>query len=248
LLTLDAASRQLPRAVERVRAFTAKAPDNAQGFYLASRAYAATGDLPQAEAAVRRAIELDPAFLQAYGLLGQLYVRQQKLDAAKAEYERIIQQRPDNLAAHTMVAMLLQVQQKDDEARQAYEKILGLDARAPVAANNLAYMQAERGENLDRALNLAQTAKAALPDDPDVNDTLGWVYYKRDLASLAIPPLEQSVASSPSNPLYRYHLGLAYLKAGNKTKARAALEQALKLQPNFEGAADARKALGGIEG
>ena len=32
-------------AVERVREFTAKAPDNAQGFYLASRAYAATGDL-----------------------------------------------------------------------------------------------------------------------------------------------------------------------------------------------------------
>jgi Flp pilus assembly protein TadD len=40
-----------------------------------------------------------------------------------------------------------------------------------------------------------------------------------------------------------YHLGLAYAKAGEKVRARGALEQALKLKKDFDGAADARKVL-----
>jgi tetratricopeptide (TPR) repeat protein len=129
-----------------------------------------------------------------------------------------------------------------------YERILAIDPRAVVAANNLAYMHAEAGTNLDVALGLAQTAKAGRPNDPDVSDTLGWIYYKRNLANLAIPPLEESLRANPSNALYQYHLGLAYLKEGRKDSAREALEKALKLQPNFDGASEARKALTSLQG
>jgi Flp pilus assembly protein TadD len=48
----------------------------------------------------------------------------------------------------------------------------------------------------------------------------------------------------PQNPIYHYHLGLACLSVGDKKQARTSLEQALKLNPDFEGAADARKILG----
>jgi Flp pilus assembly protein TadD len=81
-----------------------------------------------------------------------------------------------------------------------------------------------------------------------VNDTLGWIYYKRDLASLALEPLQQSVDKDPSNATYRYHLGLAYLKAGDKVKARSMLERALTLQLPSAEAAEARKALASIAG
>ena len=55
------------------------------------------------------------------------------------------------------------------------------DPRAAVAANNLAWMYASRGEQLDRALQLAQAAKAELPDDAAVSDTLAYVYIKKQL-------------------------------------------------------------------
>ena len=145
-----------------------------------------------------------------------------------------------------MVGMILQVQNRPDEARARYEKILQIDPRAVVAANNLAYMKAESGMDLDIALQLAQTAKASQPDDPDVNDTLGWVYYKKDMASLALNPLQQSVNHTPNNPIYRFHLGMAYLKTGDKDKAREMLQQALKLDPRFERAEDAKRALDGL--
>lgn len=79
-----------------------------------------------------------------------------------------------------------------------------------------------------------------------MDDTLGWVYYKRDMANLAIQPLEQSVRKDPGNAIYHYHLGLAYLKTGDKDKARGALRQALNLQANFDGAAEARRALSSL--
>ena len=143
-----------------------------------------------------------------------------------------------------MAALILQAQGKDEEARRRYERLVEANPRAAVAANNLAWMYASRGEQLDRALQLAQAAKAELPDHPEVNDTLGFVYIKKQLPSLAIPPLRLAVEKVPGNPLFHYHLGLAYSQTGDKAAARQALEQALKLKPDFEGAEDARKVLG----
>lgn len=248
LVRLDVAAKNVDQARRRVEAHLAKAPTSAPLLLLAARTYATGGDMARAESSLKKAIQLDPSFLEAYNVLGQLYVRQEKLDDALREYQALARQKQNDVAAHTMVGMILQVQNKPAEARKLYEKILEIDPRAVVAANNLAYMHAEAGSNLDMALQLAQTAKSQLPDDPDVNDTLGWVYYKRDLASLALDPLQRSVEKDPSNPLYRYHLGLAYLKVGDKVKARASLEQALKLKSDFEGAPEARKVLASIQG
>ena len=65
-----------------------------------------------------------------------------------------------------------------------------------------------------------------------MNDTLGWVYYKRNMAALAVAPLKKSVERVPNNATYRYHLGLAYAKTGEPQKAREMLTEALKLEPN----------------
>jgi tetratricopeptide (TPR) repeat protein len=78
---------------------------------------------------------------------------------------------------------------------------------------------------------------------PEVNDTLGWIYVKKGLADLAIPPLLVSVAGDQKNASYRYHLGLAYAKKGDKRKAKDAFDEALTLQPGLKEAADARTAL-----
>ena len=43
-----------------------------------------------------------------------------------------------------------------------------------------------------------------------------------------------------------YQLGLAYAKAGDKPKAKQALEKALATNASFDGADDARKTLGSL--
>jgi tetratricopeptide (TPR) repeat protein len=110
-------------------------------------------------------------------------------------------------------------------------------------SNNLAWIYAEAGENLDTALQLAQSAVAGVPNSPELQDTLGWVYYKKKQPLLAIPVLQQAVDKSPSQASYHYHLGLAYLQAGENDKGRAALQRALERGASGDDAADIRRLL-----
>ena len=126
---------------------------------------------------------------------------------------------------------------------QRYQQALAVDATAPVAANNLAWIYAQRGDKLDDALQLARAAKSRLPESAAVADTLGWVYYKRDLHPLAVAEFKHSVDAEPEVALFHYHLGLAYAKTGELALARKALEQGLKLDPKAPEAAEARDVL-----
>ena len=84
------------------------------------------------------------------------------------------------------------------------------------------------------------------PESPEINDTLGWVYLKQNLPGLAVRPFEFSAGKDPGNPLYQYHLGLAFAKMGDKAKARVALGRALALGKSFDGMADAKRVLASL--
>jgi Tfp pilus assembly protein PilF len=226
----------------------AKSPGNAALLLLAARTYAMDRDLVRAEQTLRKVIEVDATVLEAYSALGQIYMATNRLQEALQEFEALATRRPKSIGAHTMVATILHVQNRIEEARDRYKLVLAIDARSPVAANNLAWIYAETGGNLDVAVDLALAARAVLPDHASVNDTLGWVYYKKDRPLQAIPAFRDSVAGSPQNPVYHFHLGLAYAKAGEPAKARVALEQALRLKPDFPGADEARRTLATVKG
>lgn len=142
-----------------------------------------------------------------------------------------------------MVGLLFSFEGNEAEAEKWYTEAVRIDSRTPVAANNLAWIYVQRGSKLDEALALAQSAVAALPGDLEPADTLGWGYYKAGMLSSAIPVLERCVKEAPDNPLYQFHLGMAYAKRGHDAKARTALQTALKLKADFPGAADARQTL-----
>jgi tetratricopeptide (TPR) repeat protein len=244
LVALDFQANNGAAARARIDARVGADTKDPQLLLLAARVYATTGDTGATERTLRKVIDLDPTQLDAYVMLGQFYASQRRLDEARAEFERVAAKRPSAaVGAQTLIGMLLQMQGKDAEARTTYEKVIGTDPRAAVAANNLAWLYVEQGGNLDVALRLAQTAKSQLTDRPEVNDTLGWVYYKKGLAELAIPPLLESVGKAPKHPMYQYHLGLAYVKTGDVANGRKALETALALDPKFQGADDAQRVL-----
>jgi tetratricopeptide (TPR) repeat protein len=243
LVSLDLEEKKPEKARARVEQRLQKTPNDSAVLALAGRTWAATGDRAMGEEFLRRAIEADPSNLDAYSLLGGLYFSERKLDQAIAEFDKLAARQPNAVAPQTMAGLILQAQGKNEEARRRYERLVELDPRAAVASNNLAWMYASGGEQLDRALQLARAAKAELPDHAGVNDTLGFVYIKKQLPSLAIPPLRLAVEKDPANPAFHYHLGLAYSLVGDKVAARQALERALRLKGDFEGAEDARKVL-----
>jgi tetratricopeptide (TPR) repeat protein len=248
LVLLDVAEKKPADARQRVDALLKQNAANGAALMLAGQTYAMTGDAARAEDYLKQAIAASPDALPAYGMLGQVYASQRKLDAARTEYQKIIARQPKSVWAHTMLAMLYHMDNKLPEAEKAYEATLAVDSRAAVAANNLAWLYIESNRNLDQALQLAQAAKAALPDEPNVNDTLGWAYYKKDLYPQALEALQHSVDRDPTNVSAQYHLGLTKVRLVDLEGGRKALKEALRLNPTFDGAADAQKTLARIGG
>ena len=89
------------------------------------------------------------------------------------------------VSALTMVGIIHNRQGRVHEAIRAFEQALLTDSEAAVAANNLAWIYASQGRELDRAMKLAAMAKRRIPGDPDVADTLAWIYYLKGVPALA---------------------------------------------------------------
>ena len=248
LVTLDLSQKDTASAIRRVEDRLARTPNDPGPLLLAASTYRAIGDAKQMEQKLRKTIEVDPSNVQAYELLGRLYLSQQRLDEALAEFDGLAKVHPRPVQAHTLAGVILEAKKMPDEARKRYEQALAIDPEMPVAANNLAWMYVQTDGNLDVALQLAQAATRRLPDSAAMQDTLGWIYYKKGLAGLAVPPFERSVKLDPKNPIFHYHLGLAYLKAGDSGRARVSLQEALALSPDFAGATEARQALASLRG
>jgi tetratricopeptide (TPR) repeat protein len=231
-ITLDVLEKRPERATATLEQQLRASPNSAQLQMLAASVYAMTGDLAKREAALQRAIAIDPNDLGAVVALANQYVDQNRLEEAKRQLEGL-SRGPTAAGAQTMLGLILQTQNKKPEAIKVYEQVLGSTPDAMVAANNLAWLYSETDANLDRALDLAQSATRQRPDSAEFNHTLGTIYMKKGLAPSAVRAFQVSVKSAPNEPEYRYSLALAYAKNADRTKALEELRVVLKQKPDF---------------
>ena len=216
---------------------------NVELMLLAARAYIRMGNVKRSEELLEQSIEIEPDHLEAYALLSGLYAGEHRLGEAVDDIKAWLKREPKSVPANTLLGMLFERQGHGSEAEAQYVKTISIEPRASVAANNLAWIYVASDRKLDEALQLAQTAYQLLPAEPNVNDTLGWIYYRKNMAAQAIPYLETSAQKDPNQVWFQFHLGMAYVQSGDFVRARKALKQALALKPDFEGAAEAQKAL-----
>lgn len=246
LVQLDLKERSFKTARQRIEKALLAAPDDVRLLLLSADAAAAVGDLTEAEKTLRHATQIDKNSFEPVIALSELLAQQRRGEDAREVLSRFLQHHPTSSDAQTRLAMLLEDDGKLEEARRHYEQIVGRDRRAPLAASRLAALHVELKGNLDVALDLAILAKQQLPKDPGVADTLGWVYVAKNVTGLALPHLRDAVRTAPDNPLYRFHLGRAYLQAGDRLKAREELKKALTLDGSFRHADAARQLLSSL--
>ncbi len=232
LLDLDVREGRLEESAQRIEAAQLAEPDDAQLNRLWGEVLLYSGKKVEAEAAFRRAIELDPNDLSGYQNLARYLAITERPGEVLATYEEALKRNPESASLHMVVGSLYELQSRNEEAMARYEEAIRLDPGLAVAMNNLAYLISEGGGDLDRALDLAQEAKALLPDNANAADTLGWVLYKKNLSSAAIGYLKEAEsgfrADDPHLALVRHHLALAYEANGEPEKAEQTLEQAIR--------------------
>lgn len=230
-------------ARERVMRQLQAAPNDPSIYNLLGRLWMASKNNDQAEAAFKKAIELNPALLASYMNLGELYQRTGKLDQAIGEYESALARQPKLVPAMMMLGIIYDQRNDIDLAKSWYEKALQADPLFAPAANNLAWILIEHGGNSDVALAHAQTARERRPEDPYIADTLGWIYFKKQIYLKAANLLKEAVEKLSDHPVVLYHYGMLHYKNGNKAEAKKFLERSLKLSSAYPGSDQARKAL-----
>jgi tetratricopeptide (TPR) repeat protein len=134
------------------------------------------------------------------------------------------------------------------QAIKDYRQVLQMNGDNIIAWNNLAYLLATQTDQLDEALALARKAGELAPGNPNVEGTLGWVLFRKGFYENAVRMLENASHkdgsnATPGSTLRKYHLGMAYLKVGDRQRALKSLAMALDANRNLPEAEAARRLL-----
>lgn len=136
-----------------------------------------------------------------------------------------------------------------DGAIEIYEGLYAENTGNVVLANNLASLittHRDDAESLERAHAIARRLQGT--DVPAMQDTYGWIQYRRGNFGEAVEYLEPAAAGLPGDPMVQAHLGLAYAANDQVALARETLTRALEMAgdsplPRY---AEAREVLAGL--
>ena len=235
--------KQMPQAIAVVQQQITKSPSNADMYGILADLQLNAKNGPEALAAAQKAIQLNPQDANALTIYSRAQVMQGNTAGAIASWKTWLAAHPTDARADSMLGALEETQGDQNAAEDYYKKALANQPDQPVAANNLAYIMMERGQDIDVALSLAETAHRGLPNSPSTADTLAWAYYHKGTYGSARDILETVEKANPNNPSIEYHLGMIYSKLGNKPDAITHLKRATTLSPNSKVQKDADQAL-----
>ncbi len=227
----DVAQGEFDKALSLLREEVQREPNSAQLRSMLATVAASAGKYDVAVAQYQALIARSPKSADLQLRFADLLHQTGDLPGSVKHYQEARALIPKNPMPGALLARELERAGHRQEAIATYREVLQLDPKNIFALNNLAFLLADSGQDLDEAVRLAQTALRLAGDSSAVADTLGWVYLKKGLTSSALQVFETLVRADPKNPTYHYHFGATLLASGNKSKARNELQTALGDKP-----------------
>ncbi len=242
LVELYGLRNQQAAGLQALREYAAGHPRAAPVQNLLGETLLAAGKPADARAAFTAAAAADPRYRPARLALARLDVSEGKLEAAHRELADLSAGGRNDPEVWLYVGWLANEEKDYPRALEYFRKVVDADPSNVVALNNLAYLLASQTGQFDEALKYAQQVKELAPDNKGVDDTIGWIMYRKGLYRSAVKYLE-SAAEGQADPVVRYHLGMAYLKTGDR-RGEPTLRAALKSAPGLPEARMAEQLLG----
>jgi putative PEP-CTERM system TPR-repeat lipoprotein len=243
-------------AADEVRILGASSPD--AGIAAARRLAASLPDEPTALAVegdyletLKRPADALAAFQRAFQALPSLFLadclsKAAVLAGTPAVGEKVLTDwvaaHPQDLSAQAVLAAFLQSRKNFAAAKTVYEALLKEQPGDASLLNNLALIYQHDGD--PRALDIAQKAQLAAPQDARISDTLGWIMTQRNDPAGGLAFLQRAHNLMPGDLDNQYHLAFALNRVGRKDDAAALLKRSLSAGIDFESKRDAQDLLG----
>ncbi|HEY0367166.1 MAG TPA: tetratricopeptide repeat protein, partial [Pyrinomonadaceae bacterium] len=224
-------------AVEVLREQTKINPFEDFAYNLLGDIYWNQQDYAKAEEAFRKQIEVVPLDRSAHADLGRMLIEWKKYKEAIPELERAISITPEAERLHVSLGRAYLNLGETEKSMAAFEEAIKLNRSAGVL-NDIAYFLADKGVQLDRAFQYAESAVTSIAislrnletssfttdDLADVTtlaaywDTLGWVHFKRGDLDSAEKYIKAAWVLGQHGEV-GYHLGMVAEKRGRKDDA-----------------------------
>ncbi len=223
------------RFFERV---TRLAEWNSDAWWYVGYSYFQKGEYQKLVDEMQRAKRALPKDSRIYFLEGLGYSRLEKNDEAIKALKRSLELKPDDIDAISTLALTLDGLHLYQESDSLYERALRLDPRSHLILNNYGYSLAERGLQLDRALQMSLQAVATDPGNASYLDTAGWVYFRLAKFDDARHYIEKAIAAGGASATVYEHMGDIQFKLGQKEKAKEFWNQSLQMNANNQSLKD----------
>jgi len=204
----------------------------------------------EALAVARAALEMPNPSPRMFSRLAWILYHAKRTDEASKAYEDLIARYDSQYQSEDTRGLLrdarlalsnIRVMQKRQlEAEELLEQVLDEYPENISALNDLGYLWAEQGKNLERSLGMIQQAVADSPDNAAYRDSLGWAFYMLGRYPEAVDQLQKAVSKEEKpDGVMLDHLADAQLKAG---QGEAAIESWNRAIAAFERDKEAEKA------
>lgn len=198
------------------------------------------GSTEEAEQWIRQMTVRQPGYWYGHNALGSFLYRQSRYEEAAEAYKRVVDIRPDIALGHNNSAIAYYMMGDFAAASKAYERSVELEPYYDNLTNlGLSYYYEGRFED---AAELQNRAIELRPDDPRAIGRLASAIFYSGREEDAIPVfetaiglLQQQLAINPNDLRLNRFLAVYNVTIGNVAEAQAAIEHAMRLNPESAG-------------
>jgi putative PEP-CTERM system TPR-repeat lipoprotein len=231
LISALTSRRDYDGALKAIDRLEQKLPGKPLAPFLRGQILTLRGDLVNARPSFERALVIDPGYFPAIDRLAALDWREGKRDAARGRFEARLKTKPDDVLALVGLARL------QEQAGAPKSEVAALFAKAVAARPKdgwarrqlVQYHLSKRDYKL--ALQAAQEAANALPNDPDLLALLGTAQLAAGEFNEAVSSFGKLAKLHPSSPEPLLGLADSYIASKSYDAAREAIERASALAP-----------------